>query len=327
MLTFKQFISEQLIILENRIDFIKNLFKNISTEHDPLGQHKDSDSIVDHFATNADPTINKVHTEWIMNRYKEGSIKQEDHPRIRDILTKFKSPAIKNELKSSGRPTDINRYRSLSSLETAIQPYAEVKSGKEEKREIKSEGADLVHDDKDFGVTVHHIKTKEASCSYGAGTKWCTTGTKDNKFDELKWEGPIHIIQHQGRKYQFQTATREFKDERNVNVSFEDLHPDIPKSLAQSNRLEISKLNLYFGNPHYTLSSDTAGKLLYDPDYKVRMEVAKHPEHAEKLVNDKHYMVRMEVAKHPEHAEKLVNDASLSVRDQAKWTLDNINHK
>ena len=102
MLTFRQFLYEQFLILEDRLNKIKDIFKNkIDTSHDTLAQHKDSDAIVDHFATHADPTQNKAHTQWIVNLYRQGQFRQEDHPRIREALSTFDRPAVKADRKST----------------------------------------------------------------------------------------------------------------------------------------------------------------------------------------------------------------------------------
>ena len=62
MLSFKQF----LLLVEDRIDFLKNQFKDkIDTSHDPLGEHKSSDDIIDHFSTKSDPSHNKIYTNCL----------------------------------------------------------------------------------------------------------------------------------------------------------------------------------------------------------------------------------------------------------------------
>ena len=326
MLSFKQFIILEQELLENRIETLKTKVFNdgFDTTHDPLAQHKNTSDIVDHFADKADPTDKKIHTQWILNQYKNGNIIQEDHPRINEALSNFETHKGKLETK------DINQYKSLSDVESAVEPHLGTTTKRQEKKAIKSEGADLVHNDKERGVTVHHIKTEQASCSYGAGTKWCTIGKKDNMFNYYNKDGPMFVIQHGGRKYQFHNASNHFKDEKNNDVEFEELHPDIQKSLAKSEHPEIQAANLLHKNSHFKINDETvnnlvnhkhpsvrrkvaqlpehAGKLVNDEDSSVRMEVAQHPEHAGKLVNDKHPSVRMEVAQHPKHAGELVND-------------------
>ena len=332
MLSFKQFIIEQQLILEDRLDKIKETFKDkINTDHDTNAEHKDSDKIVDHFASYADPTHNKQYTQWIVNRYNQGNFRQEDHPRIRETLANFERYRARLDNK------DINRYRSLSDVEDALEPHlGQAASGKEQKKKIKSEGADLIHNDEDLGVTVHHIKNEKAACAYGAGTRWCTAGKENNMFKSYNDKGPIHVIQHNGRKYQFHVASKQFMDEKDDPISFKDIHPDIAKSLAKSDHPEINGLNVIEKNPNFSLMpekaekmlksstavrsalannySEYAGRLINDEDPRVREIVAKYPEHAEKLVNDPDNFIRRLVAKHPEHAGKLVNDEDPYVR-------------
>ena len=335
MLSFKQFIILEQELLENRIETLKTkVFKDgFNTSHDTQAQHKDTSDIVDHFADKADPTNKKIHTQWILNQYKRSKIRQEDHPRIREALSNFETHKGKLENK------DINQYKSLSDVEAAVEPHlgTTTTSNRQEKKAIKSEGSDLVHNDEERGVTVHHIKTEQAACSYGAGTKWCTAGKKDNMFNAYNKDGPMFVIQHGGRKYQFHNASYQFMDEKDNNVKFNELHPDIQKSLSKSEHPEIQVANLMHTNPHFKINDknvnnlvkhknsfvrrevarhpEHAGKLVNDKDSSVRMAVAKHPEHAGKLVNDKNSFVRMEVALHPEHAGELVNDENSSVRE------------
>ena len=68
-MTFRQYLKEQRLLLEDRLGKIKDIFKNkIDSSHDTLGTHKSSDDIVDHFANHADPTKNKEYTQWTVNK-------------------------------------------------------------------------------------------------------------------------------------------------------------------------------------------------------------------------------------------------------------------
>jgi hypothetical protein len=275
MMKFRQYLKEQRLLLEDRLGKIKDIFKdNIDSSHDTLGTHKTSDAIVDHFANHADPTKNKEYTQWIVNKYRQKNFRQEDHPRIKEAISNFHKHKSKLEHK------DINKYKSISDIEDAVEPHLEeAVSKKEEKRQVKSEGADLIHSGS--GVTIHHIKTKDAACAYGAGTKWCTSGEKNNMFDSYNKTGPIHVIQHQGRKYQFHNKSEQLMDEKDNEVKLSDVHPDIQKEMIKSDHPEVSKANLYFNNPHLTEKHiDTAIK---DNDPQVRRRAIYHhsasPEH------------------------------------------------
>lgn len=334
MLSFKQFIILEQELLENRIETLKTKVFNdgFNTSHDPEAQHTNTSDIVNHFANKADPTKKKIHTQWILNQYKAGNIRQEDHSRINDVLRKFEEHKGKLEEKER----DINRYKSLSDVEAAVRPHLGTTTKRQQKKAIKSEGADLVHNDEERGVTVHHIKTEQASCSYGAGTKWCTAGKKDNTFNRDNKDGPMFIIQHGGRKYQFHNASNQFKDENNDDVKFKDLHPDIQESLAKSKHSEIQAANVLHNNPHFEINDENVDSLVKHEHASVRKAVARDPkyagelvgdedpdvrevvagsssEHAGELVDDKDAHVRVAVAKHPKHAGKLAKDEHMFV--------------
>jgi hypothetical protein len=87
---------------------------------------------------------------------------------VKPVLKKFVAIGSNLEVK------DINQYKTFSELNTAIQKYEN-----RIRREVQTiEGADLVYEDDKF--TVVAPLTTQASCYYGAGTKWCTASSADN---------------------------------------------------------------------------------------------------------------------------------------------------
>lgn len=231
MLRFKQFILEFQQLLENRIGFLKQNFEGkLNTNHDPYGVHKTTNDIVDHFSTNADPTKNKSHTQWILKQYQQGRIRQEDHPRIKEALSNFEQ----HKGKLANR--DINSYKSLSDIEDAIKPHLgtpEPVSKRQETKKIKEEGSEVIHSSPN--LTVRKLKTKEAACHYGAGTQWCTAARENNMFDSYNQDGPLYVIHHKDendneRKYQYHPASDQFMDEQDNPVgmhSFVGKYPEI----------------------------------------------------------------------------------------------------
>jgi hypothetical protein len=208
-------------LIEGRIDFLKQQYKDLPTHHDTNAEHRESDKIIDHFAA-ADPTPKKVHTQWVLKQYKAGKIQQEDAPRINETLKGFE------EKKKLLPHNDINRY-SLEDLETHLHNLSGVKaapSNNEVKRQTKLEGADLIHDEN--GVTVHKLKTEAAAKLIGAGTKWCTNGTTGNMFNHYNKDGPIYVIHAKNadgtqRKVQFHPASKQLKNELDHNTDEQDL--------------------------------------------------------------------------------------------------------
>jgi hypothetical protein len=278
MLTFKQYIREQLLIIETNVAAIK--------QHNP-----DKANHIDSLASSLSPQHHK-YIKWAIHRTKP-----EETADVAKTLQSYDT--LKSNPKFTGH-SDINKYKSHEALKSAVESNKDIVSGKEEKKQTKSEGAELIHNDKELGVTVHHIKTEKASCQYGSGTKWCTTGEKDNKFDEFNRAGPIHIIQHQGRKYQFHNDSFQMMDEKNEPTQLRKLHPDIQKSLAKSNHPEIQKANILFQNRHIT------------------------PEHINQALNHKDWIVRSKAVLHPnvqpEHVEKALKDENPQVREAAEFS-------
>jgi len=87
---------------------------------------------------------------------------------VKPVLKKFVAIGSNLEVK------DINQYKTFAELNTAIQKYEN-----RIRREVQTiEGADLVYEDDKF--TVVAPLTTQASCYYGAGTKWCTASSADN---------------------------------------------------------------------------------------------------------------------------------------------------
>lgn len=217
---------EQLqFIVENRIEHLKKSNPELSTAHDPHGEHKDAGAIIDHFATHADPSPKKTNTQWIVGQYKKGHIRQEDAGRVHSALSNFER--YKGKLANK----DLNSYKKVSDVEDATAPHeGTFASKKEETRAVKHEGADLKYEDDH--ITIHHIKNEDAAKHYGKGTKWCTAADSNNMFNHYHQDGPIHVIHHktekqengQPRKWQFHAASNQFMDEKDNEISHEDFN-------------------------------------------------------------------------------------------------------
>lgn len=229
MLRFRQFV----MLVEDRIEFLKKNNSNIDYSHDSMysnghGSRKDvnhSEHIIDHLAAHADPTPKKEYTQWAVGQYKKKNIRLEDAPRVHSALKDFHTHKQRLEKK------DINQYKHVSDVEDAVAPHLGTVSNKEQKRVVKHDGADLVHE-ADTGVQIHRLKTKEAAQHYGAGTRWCTAGKENNMFDYYHKQGPIHVIQAkldgEHRKFQYHEKSRQFMNEKD-----HDVEPHVTKALLK----------------------------------------------------------------------------------------------
>lgn len=70
---------------------------------------------------------------------------------------------------------DINQYNNLWDLDLLLEPI----KAKEKQRELEKQ-VDKIYEDDRFLVVMP--KTHQASCKYGANTKWCTTSKSDDHF-------------------------------------------------------------------------------------------------------------------------------------------------
>ena len=84
---------------------------------------------------------------------------------------------------------DINQYRFQEFIDT-IEDYGDTKS--EERSKLKEGTERIYEDDK---ILVVKPLTKESSCYYGSGTKWCTAATEyGNRFEQYKAQGALYYL-------------------------------------------------------------------------------------------------------------------------------------
>lgn len=229
---FEQFIIQEHILTEDRIDFIKKNLegKKISTEHDPMAQHQTNDDIVDHMAAN-DPTPKKLYTQWMVGQYRKGGFKQEDAYRVGDNLKKFH--ANKNALEIK----DINKHTPASLRDaTAGLASDEPKSENALNKEAIIKGHTKVFgDDKiDIFRLENTPEGKKASMQlYGGGstiggthTDWCTADRRDqhNMFDHYSKDSNLHVIHRKADDavFQYHTSSNQFMNAKDETISKED---------------------------------------------------------------------------------------------------------
>lgn len=306
MFSFRTFMTEARYSPEA----LKLLYPSLETSHDLDAQHKNSSDIIDHFTKNADPTRDKKYTGWIVKRYAKKTLRQDQAQEINDTLSNFEK--YKNKLTNR----DINSYGSLEDLKSAVAPHIGSLSGKQQKRKIKDEGAELVHDDKE-GTTVHKILNPGGACTYGSGTKWCTNSEDPSHFEMYDQQGHLYVIHTKdGRKYQYHpfSDTNELKDEKNKDVKpasltkkypelknislFHKAHPAFfPGNATQA--LEIAPDDNYRAEVFKTRKDLTSKDLLaglQHPDPEIRQAVLENPnatqEHISVGLQDKEGSVR-----------------------------------
>ena len=192
-----------------------------------------------------------------------------------------------------------------------------------------------------------YIKNKDASVTYGAGTKWCITMRDADYFEEYSNDNVVfYFLINKNLDQKNSLSKLAFaiqRDEKNKILKTEifdaeDKQITIPNGLEKFLKISeqdapkrpmglMSKLKFNLASEKEVLS------LMNDRDDYVRFYVAKRIgiEHLPKMMNDESYNVRYEVAKRigseggafaDEHLPKMMNDENYYVRWEVAERID-----
>ena len=243
--------------------------------------------------------LNKI-IDWIINSHINANFKITEANittflRMYDDFILLKSEDLKKisqSLPEKAKVKSINNLLGLDNLgefltsEPVQQIITPIKKEKEEKlrqkeeasarqREYKRKGEsggqkiDLEITDPDFKI--YKILTKAGAKYYGAKTKWCTAGDKDNMFDYYNNLGDIFIIIFRGVKIQIHFATLSFKSELDKDVSLIQI---IDQLSDESDRDKFINFILEEFKKIRTLTlsnNDILGKLIKYKDFSGRL--------------------------------------------------------
>ena len=191
-----------------------------SVTHDRDAQNKAPIDIINELVK-ADPTKNYQYLQYIVNMYLGKQFRLEDVDRIRDDLELFNK--VKPKLPVEQR--NITSFKSLRELYDTLKPFQnndqDIKSGKQQKREIKDQGVIKIIDTPNFKVI--SPTTEEAAQFYGKGTKWCTAADKNCAFNTYNAKGKLYIIMAGDRKFQLHMEDGQFMDEQDQDISKGDI--------------------------------------------------------------------------------------------------------
>lgn len=189
---------------------------------------------------------------WTLLSYAEGAIDFTRLPLVFEYLSRFDTLLTHNKLLHNKRvenfifnEKDINSYCGLTGckikyirpgLKNWIDQYhskdiEDINRARNEKNKLK-EDVEKVFETPN--VLIVHPLTQEASCIYGAGTKWCTAADKDNEFNEYNKQGPLYIVINKlnNKKYQLHFETSQFMDAKDEPVTLRYLGQSIPDILT-----------------------------------------------------------------------------------------------
>lgn len=170
-----------------------------------------------------DPDPQEKSLQWLANRYVRGEFSLEDTGSIHDSLALFYRMRPRLPVK------DLNAIKTVADLYQMIQSFEQQPdpvSNKQRIAKIKSASKRII-DTPNFKVIVP--ETEEASCYYGANTKWCTAATKKkhNLFDEYNQQGPLWMIMakfgDKWRKFQLHMEGDQFMNELDQDIGKKDI--------------------------------------------------------------------------------------------------------
>lgn len=236
---YQNMLAEQFEMLtENRVQWLKDNTKEVDTSHDPHGEHKTKDAIIDHFATHADPTKKNVHTQYIMGLYNNKKIRQEDAGRVHDVLSNFEK--YKNRLSPDEKQLNLKRYPSIADVQKTVAPHlGQIVSKSAAQEQFDQPGHTNIYEDDH--IKLYKLTGKEASKNLygggvergGCGTAWCTAARSDrNMFDHYTEKGtkPLWVVHRKsdGAVFQYHPTSNQFMDRDDNEISEEDLHSVLP---------------------------------------------------------------------------------------------------
>lgn len=152
MQLLREFI--QCTLLEARADDLKKKYPEFNSQIDVLTS-----------------SVKPKYLNWAVTQLKLGHSTNDIVP----TLNFFDKNQSKFEKK------DINAY-DLKSLENAVKSIGSEKSGRQQRKDAKVDGAEKIYEDDQ--IVLLHIKSKQASVCYGVGTKWCITMKDADYFEE-----------------------------------------------------------------------------------------------------------------------------------------------
>lgn len=248
-----EYLSEDML-MENRIDWLKNNVKPINTSHDSFAAHRDTPAIIDFLADKADPSKKKVHTQHLIKMYHNGAFRQEDAPRVRDALSNFDK--YKSKLPEDKR--NINQYTRVSDIESAVAPHIGTATTKSEERDqLKSnlnipDKHELKYDDSN--ISVYHLTDEETSQKlYGSKTaktpgafptEWCTAWQQPRvcQLNTYHKRGNLFVVHRKsdGAVFQYHPKTNSFMDASDNEIGpsdFDSIKSSLHKAWAQDRSL------------------------------------------------------------------------------------------
>ena len=175
------------------------------------------------------------YSRWLLKMNKKGELKQVSHSHMQQLLKSFEQAKNRRNLLPNN---DINSYKSVSELESAVETAKDSMTANQKNKDAKRNQKQLVGEKKpgmymngavellfngsEWEVWTPH--TYEGSKALRRGAVWCTGGDTDYHYKHYTENGKLFVIinkEHNDEKYQLfvpeysGSIKREFRDKHN----------------------------------------------------------------------------------------------------------------
>jgi len=138
-------------------------------------------------------------------------------------------------------PKDINSYLNTNELSVVIDFGRKLKQQKDDERKIKKDVEKIYEDD---NVLIVLPKTQEASCIYGANTRWCTAAKQsENQFKKYTKNNYLIYVIFKNRNDKFKKIAILINKNNNSEIWFFDdtdrTHSKIPEVDTYLNTIKL----------------------------------------------------------------------------------------
>ena len=198
-------LTEDQILAEGRLENVKKKFEEFSER-----------GIIDRFAEN-DPSGNNAYLAWMAKKLSdfysmtrgvdsktEQMVMRQEHIEMIISLTRqFHQNKQRLEKK------DIYQYKAVGDLKDAIDNLGQTRSEKRKfEKETAMEGSEIIYEDDNFFAI--RPFTTQASCHYGANSRWCISARGNNYFDNYTSEGKGFVFVRLNNMAESEDQEREF---------------------------------------------------------------------------------------------------------------------
>lgn len=164
-----------------------------------------------------------AYAKWLLELYKQNKFDLDNLDKAKKYISVFDRMAQAGQLKG----VNINTFDSIDDMYELVKDNldSDVITKGDRIRKVKETGVERIYQDSEWLVV--SPKTHEASCRYGANTKWCTT-EKDNPshFEGYVSEGPLYTLINKktNEKYQLHFERNEYRNAKNERIKLSSLN-------------------------------------------------------------------------------------------------------